>query len=133
MGVVTFLNPKNDGFPVSTPATTTLRDGLRPCRTFSYRDTEMGALTLTIVYDPMERAIIRPHRTELSKSGTHGQHIYCLPDWSKVWVITLLISNSDKRDVRVSGNMPSDVANKVITEWLMGAPISRVIEVLKSA
>jgi len=118
---------------VSTPATTTLRDGLKPCREFAYRSTEMGALTLTIVYDFADKTVIRPNKVVLSKSGTHGQHIYCLPDWNKVWVITLLISNSGKRDVRVSGNMPSDVANRVVTEWLMGAPISRVIEVLRSA
>ncbi len=93
----------------------------------------MGALTLTIVYDPALKTIIKPSKVELSRSGRHGQHIYCLPDWDKVWVITLLISNSGKRDVRVSGNVPSDVANRVVTEWLMGAPISRIIEVLRSA
>ena len=121
------------GFPVSTPAI--LRDGLRPCRAFSYRSTEMGALTLTIVYDPMERAIIKPHRTELSKSGTHGQHIYCLPPdmWDKLWVVRLEITNTGKRSVVFSKNVPQDIAQKITAQWLAGATIDVIIKTLRSA
>ncbi len=110
-----------------------IKDALRPCREFLYRSTEMGALTLSIVFNPATKEVVRPHRVELSRTGNHGYHIYCLQDWGEVWVIRLEVSNSGKRSVRFSGNVPQDVANKVVAIWMAGASISEVINALKNA
>ena len=119
---------------MSTPATTTLRDGLRPCREFAYRSTEMGALTLTIVYDFANKTVVKPNKVVLSKSGTHGQHIYCLPPdmWDKLWVVRLEITNTGKRSVVFSKNVPQDIAQKITTQWLAGATIDAIIKTLRS-
>ena len=119
---------------MSTPATTTLRDGLKPCREFAYRSTEMGALTLTIVYDFANKTVVKPNRVERSKSGTHGQHIYCLPPdmWDKLWVIRLEITNTGKRSVVFSRNVPQDIAQKITAQWLAGATIDAIIKTLRS-
>jgi hypothetical protein len=124
---VTFLNSKNDGFSVSTQTINAL------CREFNFRSTQMGALTLTIVYNPATKEVIRPHRVETSKSGTHGTHIYCLDAWDELWIVKLEVSNTGKRSVVFSRNVPQDVANKVVAMWLAGASISDIINALKSA
>jgi hypothetical protein len=95
----------------------------------------MGALTLTIVYNPEEKAIVKPNRVERSRTGSHGQHIYCLPPdvWDKLWVIRLEISNTGKRNVVFSKNIPQGIAHEVTTQWLAGATIDAIIKTLRSA
>jgi hypothetical protein len=129
---VTLLNPQNEVFSVSTA--TTLRDGLKPCRGFAYRSTGTGALTLTIVYSPATKEVVRPHMVELSKSGNHGFHIYCLPPeaWSELWVVRLEVSNSGKRYITFSRNVPQDIAQKITAQWLAGATIDTIIKTLRS-
>jgi len=91
------------------------------CRNFSYRRTlKTGALTLTIVYDPIEKKILTPDRRSRSRSGAHGDDIYCLSkdQWEKVYVITLYQSNSGKRDISFSENVPTSIMEKLTIAWI---------------
>jgi len=91
------------------------------CRNFSYRRTlKTGALTLTIVYDPVEKKILEPSRKNRSRSGAHGDDIYCLDKdlWNRVYIITLYQSNSGKRDISFSENVPTSTMEKLTIAWI---------------
>jgi hypothetical protein len=94
---------------------------MRICKEFSYRRTlKTGALTLTIVYDPVEKKILTPDRRNRSRSGAHGDDIYCLSkdQWNKVYIITLYQSNSGKRDISFSENVSQDIVEKLTIAWI---------------
>jgi len=105
------------------------------CRNFSYRRTlKTGALTLTIVYDPVEKKIVMPSRKVRSRSGAHGEDIYCLDkdQWNRVYIITLYQSNSGKRDISFSENVPQDIVEKLTIAWIYeDGHINDVIKMLK--
>ena len=105
------------------------------CRNFSYRRTlKTGALTLTIVYDPVTKNIVMPSRKDRSRSGAHGEDIYCLDKdlWNRVYIITLYQSNSGKRDISFSENVPTDVIEKLTIAWLYeNTIVDDIIRILK--
>jgi hypothetical protein len=105
------------------------------CRNFSYRKTlKTGAITLTIVYDPETKKILTPDRKNRSRSGAHGDDIYCLDkdQWNRVYVITLYQSNSGKRDISFSENVPTSLIEKLTIAWLYeNTIVDDIIRLLK--
>jgi hypothetical protein len=79
------------------------------CREFEYRQTiRTGATTLYILV--LDGEILRPARRRRSRSGAHGEDVYCLEPqkWSRVWVVGLYQSNSGRRHAEFSENIPED-------------------------
>jgi hypothetical protein len=87
------------------------------CRSFPYRYTlKTGALTLTIVIN--ESGVVRPARVHRSRSGAHGEDVYCLDNWNDVWTIYLNQSNSGRRSISFSDNVPDSVKRIAEQLWI---------------
>jgi hypothetical protein len=89
------------------------------CKGFEYRYTlNTRALTVSIVV--VDGKVLRPTRSERSRTGAHGTDYYCLSEeeWSRTWTITLIQSNSGKRYVDFSDNVPPNIREIVEYLWL---------------
>jgi len=75
------------------------------CKEFYYRRNinTMGRTQYYII-DPQKWEILKPTRTVRSKSGAHGEDIYCFSEevWNRVIIIKLERSNSGKLRYEVS-------------------------------
>ena len=68
------------------------------CREFYYRRTGMGAITEHIVIHAEKWMILKPTKIQRSRTGNHGEDIYCLsPDeWKDIIDVRLERSNSGR-------------------------------------
>jgi hypothetical protein len=90
---------------------------VRECRSFDYRRTlKTGALTVTIVIN--ESGVVKPTQTYRSRTGAHGEDVYCLSNWSGVWVVHLNQSNSGRRSISFSNNIPDNVKRIAEQLWI---------------
>ena len=102
------------------------------CKRFGYRKTlKTGALTKTIVIDPINVRIIEPTYTERSKTGAHGWDLYCLDEetWKRVWIITVEVSNSGKRYISFENIKDESIKRELERIWLAGAGLETLIDV----
>ena len=85
---------------------------------FSYRNTKMGALTKYVVL--LNGKVIYPSSTKRSKTGNHGSDYYALTadEWAKAWIIILEKSNSGKRSIGFSDNVPEEAKKQITDVWL---------------
>ena len=85
---------------------------------FPYKNTGMGGLIKYLVF--LNGRQIYPSSTRRSRSGNHGSDYYTLtPDqWAKAWVIILQRTNSGKRDIGFSDNIPNEAREQLKQVWL---------------
>jgi hypothetical protein len=89
------------------------------CREFEYRQTiRTRATTLYILV--LDGEILRPARRRRSRSGAHGEDVYCLTEeqWRRVWVVGLYQSNSGRRHAEFSENIPEEVRRVIERTWM---------------
>ena len=94
----------------------------KECRKFEYRrNIRMPGRTQYILVDPQNWEILEPVRRESSKTGAHGEDIYCLDEatWSRVLVVRLARSNSGKLRYEVSSPPGLEEYASEIEEMLM--------------
>jgi len=80
------------------------------CKEFYFRRTlKTGALTKYIII--LDNKIVQPSGKRSSRTGAHGEEYYCLSkdQWDRAWIIRFEISNSGKRYVDFSENVPLNV------------------------
>jgi hypothetical protein len=74
------------------------------CREYSYRyNIKAPGRTKHYLIDATTWEVLRPTRTERSKTGAHGEDVYCLSEevWGRVVVVALERSNSGKLRYKV--------------------------------
>jgi hypothetical protein len=74
------------------------------CETYYYRrNIGMPGRTLYILIDTGTWQVLEPTRKERSKTGAHGEDVYCLSEevWNRVVVVALERSNSGKLSYEV--------------------------------
>jgi hypothetical protein len=102
------------------------------CKGFEYRSTlNTRALTVSIVV--LDGKVLRPTRSERSRTGAHGVDYYCLEEseWSRAWIIELRESNSGKRYIETV-NVPGDISKLLAELWLYeNASVSEVEQVAR--
>jgi hypothetical protein len=85
------------------------------CREFAYRQTiKTGARTQHYLIDASTWEIIKPTRKVRSRTGAHGEDVYCLPQeaWNNVIIVSLERSNSGKLyyDIVASQSLAREVS-----------------------
>jgi hypothetical protein len=88
------------------------------CRQYYYRNNiKTPGLTETIII--LGGRVLKPNKTYRSRSGAHGEDIYCLSQeqWQRVWVVTFEQSNSGKRYVSTE-NVPEAVKELIEQAWI---------------
>jgi hypothetical protein len=99
------------------------------CREFEFRRTGMGGLSLAIVV--LDGKVLLPLRSQRSRSGSHGIDVYCLShsEWQRAWVIRLEQSNSGKRYVDFSDNVPEHARKAIEQLWYRGVSVRKIEQV----
>jgi hypothetical protein len=80
------------------------------CKEFYFRKTlKTGALTRYVII--LDGKLVQSSGKRFSRSGAHGEEYYCLSkdQWDRAWIIKFEISNSGKRYVDFSDNIPPNV------------------------
>jgi hypothetical protein len=77
----------------------------------------MPGLTETVII--LDGRILKPNKTYRSRSGAHGEDIYCLSEeqWQRVWIVTFEQSNSGKRHVSTV-NVPDNIRELIEEAWI---------------
>jgi len=85
---------------------------------FPYKNTRMGGLMKYVII--LDGRQIYPSSTRRSRSGSHGSDYYTLtPDqWAKAWIIILERTNSGKRNISFSDNIPQEAREELTNMWL---------------
>jgi hypothetical protein len=116
------------------------------CVEYDYRHTlKTGARTQYYLIDTREWKILEPTRRERSRTGAHGEDVYCLSEevWSRVVVIGLERSNSGKLKYWAGSDNPQlrDTVAKEIEEllalcgefWEMEETVEKYVEAKRLA
>jgi hypothetical protein len=99
------------------------------CREFYFRRTGMGGLSLTVIV--LNGKVLAPRSVQRSRSGSHGSDIYCLTaeEWRHAWIINLEQSNSGRRDVSFSDNVPEHARKAIEQLWYRGVSVRKIEQV----
>jgi len=92
--------------------------GVVRCEEYYYRNTRMGGYTRSLLV--LDGGVLRPNAKVRSRTGRHGKDVYCLTEdqWQRVWWVKLEQSNSGKRAITCSTNIPREVAEVLERMWL---------------
>ena len=101
------------------------------CKSFYFRETRMGGLTRTVLVSSKDFEVIRPTRTRRSKSGTHGEDIYCVEDWSSVAILRFERSNRG-RTYLYCDNVSKDVCDELRKIFEVTDSVEETIKYLQS-
>jgi len=82
----------------------------------TYRNTAYGGTDYWFAYCPKCKKFIRP-QYELSKTGRHGYQIFSHKH--KLEFIHLISSNSGKRSITISENIPTVIRRQVKLWWMI--------------
>ena len=88
------------------------------CKQYYYRNCiKYSGLTKTIIV--LDERVLRPSKVYRSKTGAHGEDIYCLSEaeWQRAWIVTFEQSNSGRRYVSTM-NVPEAVKELIEQAWL---------------
>jgi len=98
------------------------------CKRYYYRNCiKTPGFTETIVI--LDGKVLRPSSIRRSKTGAHGEDIYCLSqeEWQRAWVIVFEQSNSGKPYVTTI-NVPEHIKELIEIAWLYeGATIKEIV------
>jgi hypothetical protein len=88
------------------------------CRRYYYRNNiKMPGPTETVII--LDGRVLRPNKIYRSRSGAHGEDVYCLSEeqWQRVWIVTFEQSNSGKRHVSTV-NVPDNIRELIEEAWI---------------
>ena len=100
------------------------------CREFTYRETRMGGLTHTILISLKDFEVISPIRMKRTKSGTHGEDIYCLEDWDNVIILRFERSNRGNTYLYCT-NISEKLCNELRKVFEITNSVEETLEYLK--
>ena len=101
------------------------------CREFTYRYTKMGGLTLTVILNKENLEVIEPVRRR-SRSGIHGEDIYCIEDWGSVIVLRFERSNRGNTYLYCSSNISEKLCNELRGVFEITDSVEETIKYLQS-
>jgi len=98
------------------------------CKQFSYRNCiKTAGFTEAVIL--LNGRVLKPSSVRRSKTGAHGEDIYCLfqEEWDRTWIIMFEMSNSGKPYVTTI-NVPEPIKELIEQAWLYeGATIGEII------
>jgi len=101
------------------------------CKKFYYRNNiKTPAFTETVVL--VDGMMLKPSKMYRSRTGAHGEDIYCLSEeeWSKAWILIFEQSNSGKPYITVI-NVPEPIKELIERSWLYeNATIKEIVRVV---
>jgi len=107
-------------------------EGKAVCREFYYRrNIKTPGRTQAVVVDARTWSLVKPTKTERSRTGAHGTDVYCVDDWNDMLVIQLNQSTSGKLSYVVDYRDPA-VAKELKDLLAMAEDFEEALTIIRS-